>query len=306
VTYWAVDTVGNVEAVRTVKYFIDTTAPAITISGPVEGATYEVFPGFSVTTDDRLATVDWNIDGYPANMMPPMTAGTHTITATAVDVAGNVSVQRLTFKVKDSSPATAPIITVNGLVDGATYDSFPGYSVVVNDNKAVITMTIDGKTFTTVPALAAGTHVLKVVAVNTAGLTSEKTLIFTLLNASGSVANDKTVTVNTGDSKKVTLSSNAYLKSLKKSTGSLSKSFKQSRYSYKLTIAKGKKSVTLTPFMAQAKATLKIKVGSGAYKTVKSVKVALAKGKSKTVTIKVTAQDTKTTKTYTVKVVRKK
>jgi hypothetical protein len=95
------------------------------------------------------------------------------------------------------------------------------------------------------------------------------------------------------------------LKKLAKSTGSISPKFKGSRTSYKLTIAKGKNSVRITPTKNHSKAKLQMKTVGGKYKSLKSVTVKLNKGKSKTVTIRVTSESG-AIKTYKVKVIRKK
>jgi hypothetical protein len=95
------------------------------------------------------------------------------------------------------------------------------------------------------------------------------------------------------------------LKKLVKSTGTISPKFKASRTSYKLTIAKGKNSVRITPTKNHSKAKLQIKTAGGKYKSVKSVTVKLNRGKSKTVKIRVTSESG-AIKTYKVKVIRKK
>jgi hypothetical protein len=99
------------------------------------------------------------------------------------------------------------------------------------------------------------------------------------------------------------LSSNAKLKSLKKSRGTLSPKFAAGKTSYKLKLNRKQASVKLTPVKSDPKATLQIMSG-GKWKTAKSTTVKVARGKSKTVTFRVVAQDKKTTKTYKVKVTR--
>jgi hypothetical protein len=95
------------------------------------------------------------------------------------------------------------------------------------------------------------------------------------------------------------------LKKLTISAGTLSPKFKASKISYKLKLKAKNSTVKITPVKNFSKANIQIKIGTGKYKSVKSVKVTLKKGKNKTIKIKVIAENG-ATKIYTVKVFRAK
>jgi uncharacterized repeat protein (TIGR02543 family) len=103
-------------------------------------------------------------------------------------------------------------------------------------------------------------------------------------------------------------SNDATLKSLKFSRGKLSPKFKFTKRSYTLKLKKSQSSVRVRAAKHSSKATIRVKIGSGKYKLVKSVNqvVKIGKGKSKTLYIKVTAEDGKTVKTYKIKIKRAK
>jgi uncharacterized repeat protein (TIGR02543 family) len=104
------------------------------------------------------------------------------------------------------------------------------------------------------------------------------------------------------------LSKDAALKTLKISKGKLSPKFKRTKNSYTLKLKKSQSSVRVRATKNAPKATIRVKVGSGKYKTVKSVNqiIKVGKGKSKTLYLKVTAEDGKTVKTYKIKIKRAK
>lgn len=102
-------------------------------------------------------------------------------------------------------------------------------------------------------------------------------------------------------------SNDAKVSSLSKTTGKLKKSWKSSRYSYKLTISKKHKSVTLKPTKSNSSAKLYMCYKGGSYKEVSSLKVSLKRGQTKAVYIRCVSQTgTKYTKTYKIAIKRSK
>jgi uncharacterized repeat protein (TIGR02543 family) len=95
------------------------------------------------------------------------------------------------------------------------------------------------------------------------------------------------------------------LSNLKVSAGKLSPAFSFGKTSYKLTLSKKQGSVKISAVKSYKSAKLKIKTGSGKYRTKNSVTVKLKKGKQTTVYVKLTCKNVKT-KTYKIKVKRKK
>jgi hypothetical protein len=108
------------------------------------------------------------------------------------------------------------------------------------------------------------------------------------------------------DKKDAVKSDNAFLKSIKKSAGKLGR-FKKTKYSYKLTLKSGRRSVKITPKKASSTAKMQIKVGkNGKWSARKDIKLSIGKGKSKTVYIKMVSENKKVVRTYKVIVTRKK
>ena len=94
----AYDNAGNSNSAGVVNVDVDLTAPEITwIGGPAEGASPyfgSVPPAPTCTASDELSGPDGcEVTGYSEKV------GTHTLTATAYDVAGNETVETRTYKV---------------------------------------------------------------------------------------------------------------------------------------------------------------------------------------------------------------
>jgi hypothetical protein len=117
------------------------------------------------------------------------------------------------------------------------------------------------------------------------------------------LGNDEGTTTN--NDSKVKLSKDAKLKKLSVNSGKLTPKFKASVKSYKLKLSAKKSAVKITPKKNFAKAKVQIRVGTGKFKTVKSVNVKVKKAKSKIVTIRVTAENG-AKKDYKIKVSRAK
>ena len=102
VSYWSVDDAGNVEPAHEAVILVDATAPTVTIASPVDGGAY---------TLNQSATANWSAtdalsgiasaSGSVANggALDTSTAGTHTVTVTATDAAGNTTNATATYMV---------------------------------------------------------------------------------------------------------------------------------------------------------------------------------------------------------------
>jgi uncharacterized repeat protein (TIGR02543 family) len=102
------------------------------------------------------------------------------------------------------------------------------------------------------------------------------------------------------------LSRDAALKSLKFSRGKLSPRFSRTKKSYTLKLKKGQSSVRVRAAKKSSAATVRVKIGSGKYKLVKSVNqlIKVGKGKSKILYVKITAEDGKTARIYQIRIKR--
>jgi hypothetical protein len=107
--------------------------------------------------------------------------------------------------------------------------------------------------------------------------------------------------------RQVSPDTNAFLKSIKLSSGKFSLRFRKNRTWYRARISSSKKAVTIRPNKQSVMAKVQIKVGEkGIYRTYNSIKVKLRRGQSRNVFIRVTAQDGKHRKVYVVNVTRRR
>ncbi|MFC5407145.1 OmpL47-type beta-barrel domain-containing protein [Cohnella soli] len=110
VSYRSTHNAGNMEAVQSLTFKVDTTAPNITVTEPVNGSysiAESLTPKFAVS--DGLSGVDKSLtsatlDGKPVqpNVAIPlytMALGNHTLKVSAVDAAGNLQQKTVTFQV---------------------------------------------------------------------------------------------------------------------------------------------------------------------------------------------------------------
>ena len=158
------------------------TTPVLTGTG-IAGDTVKVLDGSTVVGSGQVA-----MDGTWAVAMAPLAAGTHTITATQTDDAGNVSTASpaLTLTIDTTPPPTpqtpvlAPASDSGTLGDGITNDATPtvgglgvaGDTITIDDGTtAIATTTVDdlGAWSLSLPTFAGGTHSLSAVQTDAAG-----------------------------------------------------------------------------------------------------------------------------------------
>jgi hypothetical protein len=166
----ATDSVGNTSGQSPTNTFtVDVTAPAApVVATPANGSrTNDTTPTYSGTAEPG-STVTVIVDGAvigttTANALgswtftptTPLPEGSHTVAATATDVAGNTSPQSNTntFTV-DLTPPGAPVVTspANG---SSTHDTTPTYTGTAEPGSTV-TVTVDGTVVGTTTADASG------------------------------------------------------------------------------------------------------------------------------------------------------
>ncbi|UDY21415.1 Bap [Acinetobacter baumannii] len=159
------DAAGNSSTVSdTQTYTLDTTAPTVVLE---DVSTNDNTPALTGTVSDPSATVVVTIDGvdYPAvnngdgtwtladNTLPVLTDGSHTVTVTATDAAGNKGTDTGVVTVDTAAPNTG---TVNFSIDSVTADN------VINASEASGNVTVTG-VLKNVPADAANTVVTVVI-----------------------------------------------------------------------------------------------------------------------------------------------
>jgi outer membrane protein assembly factor BamB len=137
VTVTAADSVGDT-ATKQVSFTVDTTPPAVSISQPASGA----YTGTSVTasftaTDSGsgIASVTCQLDGgavsacHSGQTFSGLAAGAHTITVTATDAAGNVTVAHTTFTA-ELPPAVTAVAPATGSTTGGTSVTVTGTNLL--------------------------------------------------------------------------------------------------------------------------------------------------------------------------------
>ena len=118
VTYWSVDKAGNTEDVQTGYARVDTTGPALTVSGASNGAWLNHAVTLTLQATDSgsgVAAIHYTLDGVAHTVSAATTQvklaalpnKTHTLTCTATDAVGNTSVvHSLTVHIDTVGPST--------------------------------------------------------------------------------------------------------------------------------------------------------------------------------------------------------
>ncbi len=195
----ATDDAGNTSLPSNTNTFtVDTTAPAApVVLTPADGSvTSDATPTYSGTAEPG-STVTIIVDGTPVgtttadaggnwtfDQPTDLPEGSHTVSATATDDAGNTSLpsNTNTFTVDTTAPAAPVVLTpADGSVTSDTTPTYTGTAepnstvTVIVDGTPVGTATADGDgnwTFTPVVPLAEGPHSVNATATDAAGNTS--------------------------------------------------------------------------------------------------------------------------------------
>ena len=210
------DAAGNVSGSTTASVIIDTTPPAVQLTNTVNnngtttvaitngGSTNDSTPGLSGTAEAGslvvvrdgqtvVGSVVAAANGTWSITTSSLGEGSHTLSVTATDAAGNVgtATNTITFTVSTAA-ATAPTLVVNNDANsaltpvannGVTNDSTPtltgtataGNVITIYDGTTVLGTTTAGTGNTwsfTSPTLSNGSHALSVTATNAAGTVS--------------------------------------------------------------------------------------------------------------------------------------
>lgn len=239
-------------------------------------------------------------------------------TATMLIDGANVASKTLTL----DSGQTKDLVIALTAQDGVTTKTYTIHVTrAASSNADLSSFTLTSGVLS--PTFAANTTSYSVTLSNTISsttITASKTDSTATLRIDGTVASSKTIYLNMGETKDVTLqvtaqdgvtvktytvhvsraaSSNADLFGINKTAGTLSPAFDTNITEYSLSLTSTTASVTLMPVKADNSAVMLIDSGLTVSKTVD-----LLAGESQDVLIKVTAQDGITVKTYTVHVVR--
>lgn len=157
---------------------LDTTAPAITVTGVKDGGSYNSTRTPDVTCDDPDATLEVTVDGAPWSPGGEIFAeGAHHLVAVARDPLGNESTVTIDFTID----LTAPDVVVDGVADGGSYSSAVSPTVWSHDSSAEVTATLNGADFHSGTLVSApGSYELVGTATDASGNSSTKTVSFTI------------------------------------------------------------------------------------------------------------------------------
>lgn len=122
---------------------IDKVAPVITITGVENGQIYNKPIKPVIKVDDNEASVSITLDGVAYNNKDITEGGNHSLKVTATDKAGNVSEKVLNFTLDKS----APTITINGVVDGKSYNTDIKPEIIVNGKELTVKALLNDKPF---------------------------------------------------------------------------------------------------------------------------------------------------------------
>jgi hypothetical protein len=187
------DAVGNVGTTSS-TFTVDTTAPSVSLTSPVDGQTYNGDPiALTYTlTEAHPGSTQCQLDGgawgaCPASIDLP--DGSHSVTVRHTDAAGNLGSASHTFIVDSVSP----VVTITSPVDGQTYngDPIPLSWTNTKPHPGQTRCSVDGGSFTNCPAsleLLDGTHTVTVRHTDSSGNIGLDTATFTVDAAAPSIS----------------------------------------------------------------------------------------------------------------------
>jgi len=143
------DAAGNLTTSAAVSVTVDTMAPTVSITAPANGATVSGTVGVSATASDDVGVVgvQFLLDGValgPEDTTAPYSiswdsttagGGTHTLSARARDVAGNLTTSAAVSVTID---ITAPTVSITAPANGAAVSGTVAVSATASDNVGVV------------------------------------------------------------------------------------------------------------------------------------------------------------------------
>ena len=166
------------ESTAELTFTIDLTAPVVELAGVEEGA-YANGPVAVTASVDEVNPdkVDITLDGSSYDGSAIDAEGPHVVEAIATDLAGNEAGATRSFVVD----TTAPVVTINGVVDGGTYDKVAPVVTVQEANPDELEVMLDGQPFESGTVVTAiGQHEIHAVATDLADNVGEASVSFAI------------------------------------------------------------------------------------------------------------------------------
>lgn len=186
---------------KPVKPGSDVTPPTVSINSPTNGASVSGTVSIQVSASDNVGvnSVSLSVDGAvigtltaaPYNFSWTVSSGTHTITATATDAAGNSASNSISISQNTvSADNTPPSVTINSPANGSSVSGTVNVGITATDNVGVssVSLSLDGALLTTLSTspysyswnttnTTDGTHTLTATATDAAGNTSSNSIM---------------------------------------------------------------------------------------------------------------------------------
>jgi hypothetical protein len=212
----AIDTAGNKATSSAVSVTVnnaDTTPPSVSITSPASGATVSGAITVTANASDSvaLASVQFQVDAsnfgaletsapYSASLNTgTLTNGKHSLTAVAIDTAGNKATSSAVSITVNNADTTPPSVSITSPASGATVSGTIVVTANASDSVAVasVQFQVDGSNFgvldTSAPysaslstgTLTNGKHSLTAVAIDTAGNKATSSAVSITVNNTG-------------------------------------------------------------------------------------------------------------------------
>lgn len=166
--------INGVENIKKLNFIIDKTAPIINIEGLLDKVITNLDLCPKITTDaDSTLYLDLNGEIYNGDIITK--EGKYLLKIKAVDKANNTTTKEISFEIDK----TAPVISIDGIVDGMKYDT-EVVPEIKNSENANLKITLNDKDYNGEAIKADGEYVIKVVAKDLAGNITEVTKKFTI------------------------------------------------------------------------------------------------------------------------------
>ncbi|PLX95818.1 MAG: hypothetical protein C0621_03135, partial [Desulfuromonas sp.] len=180
----ATDSVGN-SGLAEVTVTVDTSAPVVSISAPVDGYVTSATPTLFYHVDDAAASVVVTLDGASVainsgDSLAPLGEGDHSITVTATDAAGQVGSDSITITVD----TLHPLVNIVSPLTGYQTSGSLSLNYTVDDAAASVSVQVDGSVEAVANggllSLSDGAHTILVTATDLAGNSGSATVAVTV------------------------------------------------------------------------------------------------------------------------------